>query len=103
MISGAGCNNFANRAAAEIDGVWSNAAGALFSRELLESVTADLEVPALSELRGPARGIAGCDYGASWDRSALAAVYRLPVAPLRRDLRRLLPRPELHLRFPRLH
>lgn len=74
-----------SEAAAEIDGVWSDAAGALFSRELLEAATADVELPALADLRGPARGLIGCDWGASFDRSAAVAVYRSPVAGLNPD------------------
>jgi hypothetical protein len=66
----------------EIDGLWTAAAGSIFSEELLDSVTADFTVPAYEDLRLPARGILGCDWGISHDRSAVAAVFRLPVASL---------------------
>lgn len=67
-------------AAAELDGEWSDAVGAMFPRELLDSVTAD--VPALDpmELEGPARLAVGCDYGVSYDRSALVYLARIPVS-----------------------
>lgn len=68
--------------AAEVLGEWSDAVGALFPRELLDRQTADVEVPALGELRGSAMPLAGFDHGVSFDRSALAFVYRLPVASL---------------------
>jgi hypothetical protein len=71
--------------AAEILGQWSNAAGAMFTRELLESVTADVDIPALHALRGPARGVVGCDYGISHDLSAVVAIFRLPVRALNPD------------------
>ncbi|MDP8908851.1 MAG: terminase family protein [Chloroflexota bacterium] len=68
--------------AAEVLGEWSDATGALFPRELLDAHTADLEVPALHELSGPARGICGVDWGVSFDRSAAVFLYRLPSASL---------------------
>lgn len=71
--------------AAEVLGEWSDAVGALFPRELLERQTADIEVPALHELDGLARPIIGCDWGVSFDRSAQAVIYRLPVADLNED------------------
>jgi hypothetical protein len=71
--------------ASEVLGQWSDAAGALFSRELLEAHTADLELPALAALRPPAFGAVGVDWGASFDRSAAVAVYRIPVAALNPD------------------
>lgn len=71
--------------AAEVLGEWSDAAGSLFSRELLDAQTADLDLPDLGELKGPARGIIGCDWGASFDRSAAVALYRLPTASLNPD------------------
>lgn len=71
--------------AAEVLGEWSEAAGSLFSRELLDRQTADLVVPELQELSGPARGIVGCDWGASFDRSAAVGIYRLPIAHLNPD------------------
>jgi hypothetical protein len=68
--------------AAEVLGEWSDAAGALFPRELLDAHTADVVVPALSDLHGPATGILGLDYGVSFDRSAAVGLFRLPVATL---------------------
>jgi hypothetical protein len=54
----------------------------LFSQDLLDSVTADVEIPDLRSLHGPARGIVGLDWGVSYDHSAAVAVYRLPCAHL---------------------
>lgn len=68
--------------AAEVLGEWSDEAGALFPRELLDAQTADLELPTLAQLRGPARGYAGVDFGVSFDRSAVAVFYRLPISQL---------------------
>jgi hypothetical protein len=68
--------------AAEVLGEWSDAVGSLFPRELLDAHTADLELPALSELAGPARGCVGVDWGVSFDRSAAAALFRLPVSAM---------------------
>lgn len=76
--------------AAEILGEWSDAAGALFPRWLLDRQTADVEVPALADLAGPARPVGGLDWGVSFDRTAFAVIYRAPVASLnpgRDDLR----------------
>ena len=71
--------------AAEVLGEWSDAMGSLFSRALLDRQTADVEVPSLAELRLPARGSVGVDWGISWDRCAAVGVYRLPVAALNGD------------------
>jgi hypothetical protein len=71
--------------AAEVLGEWGSATGALFSHDLLHRATADIEVPALAELTGPARGIVGCDWGLSYDVSAACGVFRLPVAGLNAD------------------
>lgn len=79
-------NTAPSEAAAEIDGEWSDAIGSLFPRELLERQTADLELPALSELEPPARGVIGLDWGVSFDKSAAAAIYRLPVNGLNPEL-----------------
>jgi hypothetical protein len=68
--------------AAEVEGRWSDSAGSLFARELLDAAIADVEVPSLDELAPPARPILGLDWGVSFDRSAAAAVYRLPLARL---------------------
>jgi Terminase large subunit, T4likevirus-type, N-terminal len=73
--------------AAEVLGEWSDAVGALFSRELLERQTCDVEIPQLRELKLPARGVIGVDWGYSYDRSAAVALYRLPVAGLNPDAR----------------
>ncbi len=71
--------------AAEVLGEWSDAIGSLFPRALLERQTADLEVPALGELAGPARPVAALDWGVSFDRSAAVLLYRVPVAALNPD------------------
>jgi hypothetical protein len=71
--------------AAEVLGEWGSASGSLFSHELLESVTADLEIPPLPQLAGPARGIIGCDWGLSYDVSAATAIFRLPCRSLNPD------------------
>lgn len=71
--------------AAEVLGEWSEAIGSLFPRELLERQTADLELPAIGNLAGPARAGIGLDWGVSFDRSAAALFYRLPVAALNPD------------------
>lgn len=76
--------------AAEVLGEWSDAAGSLFSRELLERQTADIELPTLGQLVPPARPLVGLDWGASFDRSAAAVLYRMPVADLNDHLQ---PRP----------
>ncbi len=68
--------------AAEVLGEWSDAAGSLFTRELLEACTADVAIPRLSDLRGPAMPILAMDWGVSYDRSAAVALYRVPVADL---------------------
>jgi hypothetical protein len=76
--------------AAEVLGEWSDAAGSLFSRELLERQTADVELPRLGQLVTPARPAVAVDWGVSFDRSAAAILYRLPVAGLNPHLE---PRP----------
>jgi hypothetical protein len=72
----------ASEAAAELDGVWSEAVGSLFSKALLESVTAPFAVPALNKLQPPASGIMGCDWGVSYDMTSFVFLYRLPIAEL---------------------
>ncbi len=76
--------------AAEVLGEWSDAAGSLFSRDLLERQTADLQLPQLRQLVVPARPSVALDWGVSFDRSAAAILYRLPVAALNPHLE---PRP----------
>jgi hypothetical protein len=71
--------------AAEVLGEWGSASGSMFSQELLESVTADVTIPPLASLTGPARGVLGCDWGLSYDVSAVAGIFRLPVAALNPD------------------
>jgi len=73
--------------AAEVLGEWSDAAGSLFGRELLERATADYDMPTLATLHGPAQPMLGCDWGALFDRSAAVAIGRLPVARLNPDRR----------------
>jgi hypothetical protein len=71
-----------SEAAAEIDGLWSSAVGALFTQALLDRQCADIEVPDLSSLRPPGRGIIGVDWGLVHDRCAAVGLYRLPIAAL---------------------
>lgn len=66
------------RFAAEYEGVFASGADALFTRQALDRVTADYYIPPLSELRGPARMLAGVDWGATVDRSAFVAIARVP-------------------------
>ncbi len=75
--------------AAEVLGEWSDAVGALIPRELLDKQTADITIPPLAKLHGPAHGILGCDWGVSYDRSAAVAMFRLPVAGLNPDAKPL--------------
>ena len=66
--------------AAEVLGEWSDAAGQLFSDELIEAQTIDCEIPDLADLAEiPARPIVGLDYGVSFDQSAAGIIYRLPA------------------------
>ncbi|MDX8152767.1 hypothetical protein SK069_14260 [Patulibacter brassicae] len=66
------------RFAAEMLGEFQSGSDALFSKELLDRATADYVPGTLQSLRGPARVLAGVDWGAVHDRSALVAVARLP-------------------------
>jgi hypothetical protein len=67
--------------AAEVLGEWSDAAGQLFSNDLIEAQTAAIEQPSLADLiAGAARPSMGLDWGVSFDRSAAAMIYRLPGA-----------------------
>lgn len=72
--------------AAEILGEWSDATGSFFRRDLLDAATAPVIIPPFSGLIPPARGIAGIDYGVSFDRSAVVAVYRLPIGSMNPDV-----------------
>lgn len=69
---------------AEYEGVFASGADALFTRQTLDRAAGDFTVPGWPALRGPARVLGGCDWGATVDRSALVAVARLAVdgAPL---------------------
>lgn len=62
---------------AEYEGVFASGADALFTRQALEAVIADYLPARLDELVGPARVLAGVDWGATVDRSALVAIGRL--------------------------
>jgi hypothetical protein len=68
--------------ASEILGEWSDAIGSLFPRWVLERQTADIDTPGLGELVGPAQPLGGLDWGVSFDRTALATIYRTPCASL---------------------
>jgi len=74
--------------AAEVRGEWSDAAGQLFSDELIEAQTVPAELPGLAELIAiGARPICGLDWGVSFDASAAALVYRIPaLATINPDL-----------------
>ncbi len=86
-------------AKAELDGEWVDSGIGLFPRDLLDACSAPVEFPDLDSLRGPARGLGGVDFGVTFDVSALAAIYRLPVATWNVD--RDDPRPIFGLWVPR--
>ena len=67
-----------SEAAAEIDGIWTDAQGAYLPRSLLEANTAPFETTPLERLHGPAMGMAGTDWGVNWDLSGHVVIYRLP-------------------------
>lgn len=71
------------RFAAEYEGVFASGADALFTRGALDRVTADYVLDELDAMGGPARVLAGVDWGAVNDRSALVAIGRL-AGPERR-------------------
>jgi len=71
-------------AMAEIDGQWPDNHGSFFGA-LVERQALDLDLPSALTLAGPARPIVGCDFGVSFDRSAMALIYRLPVRSLNPD------------------
>jgi len=54
----------------------------MFNRDLLRAASAPLVTPSLAALRPPVRLLAGCDWGATNDRSATVALGRYPVAHL---------------------
>lgn len=76
------------RFAAEFEARWASSLDAWFSRAVLERCRAEVEVPALADLRGPARLLGGQDYGVIADKSALAWIARVPVAALNPDFDR---------------
>lgn len=76
------------RFAAEFEARWASSLDAIFTRAVLERCRADVELPALADLRGPARLLGGQDWGVTTDRSALAWVARVPVAALNPDFDR---------------
>ena len=65
----------------EILGEWTDALDSPFAG-LLEPNTADIEIPTLSTLGGPAQPMMGLDIGVSKDRSACVGIARLPVSRL---------------------
>ncbi|MDP9416807.1 MAG: terminase family protein [Actinomycetota bacterium] len=67
------------RFAAEYEGVFASGTDAMFSRHTIDRATADLPLFALGELRGPARLLAGVDWGVTTDLSVLTAIARVPV------------------------
>jgi hypothetical protein len=70
------------RFAAEYLCQFGSASDAMFSRTLLQRAAAPMVLPALGDLAGDARLLAGVDWGRRVDRSALVAFGRLPVALL---------------------
>lgn len=72
-------------AAGELDGEWVGDGAQFFPRALLDSCMADIELPPLPHLYGPARGIAAWDWGVSYDQSALWVNFRTPVRTLNPD------------------
>jgi hypothetical protein len=63
-------------AAAELDGEWQEDGLQFFPHALLEANVADVELPPIAALRGPARTVVGVDFGVSWARSAATFLYR---------------------------
>lgn len=72
----------AARFAAEYLAQWSSSMDSLFSRAVLERCVADVELPSLAALEGPARLLGGVDWGVVHDRSAIGWIARAPVAAL---------------------
>ncbi len=72
----------AARFAAEFEARWSSSIDSLFSRAVLERCVADVELPSLAALEGPARLLGGLDHGVVHDRSAIGWIARVPVAAL---------------------
>ena len=68
---------------AEYEGEFAGSADALLTRDVIDRATADYLPLRLAELRGPARVVAGVDWGQTTDRSALVAIARLPIAERR--------------------
>lgn len=62
---------------AEYMGIFASGADTLFSRHVLDRATADFALPGLAGLQGPARVLAGVDWGLSLDRSACVCIARL--------------------------
>ena len=77
-IEAARASMSAARFAAEYEARWAAETDALYSRQVLERCTADIELPDLAELHGPARVIGGADWGVVRDRNAVAYIARLP-------------------------
>jgi hypothetical protein len=65
------------RFAAEYEGVFASSADSVFPRHVLDAATAPIVVPGFPGLAGPARLLGGMDWGATTDRSAIAAIARL--------------------------
>jgi hypothetical protein len=78
MVEAARASMSAARFAAEYEGVFASGENALLSRSLLSRVVMPFRLHRLPDLRGPARLASGVDWGASYDRSAFAAVARVP-------------------------
>lgn len=67
---------------AEYEGVFASGADSMFDASLLRRQSADLDLPALGALRGPAMVLGGVDWGEVHDRTCVVCVARLPVAAL---------------------
>lgn len=63
----------------EYEGEFASGADNLFSRDTLDRATLDVVVSGWERLAGPVRVLAGMDWGATTDRSAITAVARLAV------------------------
>lgn len=65
---------------AEYGNRFAGAADAMFPADLLARQSADLDLPSLSALRGPARLLGGVDWGEVNDRTAVVAIARVPAS-----------------------
>jgi hypothetical protein len=66
------------RFAAEYEGKFASGEDSLFTLAAIERASAPYAPIPLAELQGPARVLAGCDWGVTNNRSALVALARVP-------------------------